>query len=631
MINRNSGMYALNKVKGMRLKMKKNNIKNIIMNIIIIIMITLSFWIIDFGIRYLSYKSFKFYSYKQIIPSLFTFGWSSIFIGVFYLIKQKKRQIFYLISLIIANLIILSQYLHFIILQRFYGINDIFLAKEGSYYIGFALLKIDIKILSIIFLSLLFGIISINLSKKYHETYRDKPYFIFTTIISIFIALICFGCARISFGNNIEENYKASVNDLAAYKDFTNPTKNIQVAGLYETIPRSIVFYIKDKINDNTKKRIEEINNYIDNNQKTITPNEYTGIFKDKNLIVIHMESVDTFFINEEAMPTLHTLANEGLNFTNRYAPIFGGGATINSEYALNTGLYSSQEGNSYNYNNTYKTSLANIFKNNGYNTNSIHFNSGFYYNRKELHQNLGYNNHYALLDMDNMDNDKYKYQYDSNLMKNEKVVDLIIPDNKFLTFITTYSAHLPYDYTNSLCQHNNYRVRFNGDNELSCIYNLAYDTDEMIRLLLEKLKNKNILNNTVIVLASDHHAYSYSKINDVKNTDNNYLLLHTPLIIWSTDIEAKNIDIPVDTTDILPTIYNLFGISYNPNLYVGEDIFSTTRNNYIYFNEDVYYKDNTLYDISTNPGETSIYKEIKETIKFNNNLIESNYLKIKN
>ena len=608
--------------------MKQNSSKNIIMNIIIIILMALSYWVIDFGIRYLSYESFKFYSYKQMIPSLFTLGWSTIFIGLFYLIKQKKRQIFYLISLIIANLIALSQYLHFVILQRFYGINDLFLAKEGSYYLGFALLKIDIKILSIILLSLVFGTIALILSKKYHETYRDKPYFVFTSIISIFIALIFFGCARINFGDNIEENYKASVNGLATYKDFTNPTKNIQVAGLYETIPRSIVFYIKDKINDNTKERIEEINAYLKNNKKAIAQNEYTGIFKDKNLVVILMESVDTFFINEEAMPTLYKLANEGLNFTNRYAPTFGGGATINSEFALNTGLYSSQEGNSYNYNNTYKTSLANVFKNNGYMANSIHFNSGYYYNRKELHQNLGYDNHYALLDMDNIDNDKYKYQYDSNLIKSEKVANLIIPDNKFLTFITTYSAHLPYDSTNLLCQYNNYRVRFSGDNELSCIYNLAYDTDEMIRLLIEKLETKNILNDTIIVLASDHHAYSYSKINSVKNTDNNYLLLHTPLIIWGTDIEAKNIDIPVDTADILPTILNLFGINYNPNFNVGEDVFSNTRNNYIYFNEDVYYKDNTLYDITTNPGEILIYQEIKETIKFNNNLIESNYLK---
>lgn len=53
------------------------------------------------------------------------------------------------------------------------------------------------------------------------------------------------------------------------------------------------------------------------------------------------MESIDSWLVNEEVMPTLTKLASEGLNFTNRYAPVFGGGATINSEFAANTGMYS--------------------------------------------------------------------------------------------------------------------------------------------------------------------------------------------------------------------------------------------------------------------------------------------------
>lgn len=607
---------------------KKNNIKNVIMNIIIIICMALSYWIIDFSLRYLSYDTYKFYSYKLIAPSLFTLGWASIFIGLFYLIPQKKRQIYYLITLIVSNILGLSQYLHFKCLERFYGISDIFLVKEGSKYFNYAILKIDKKILTIILLSLLLGTIVIKLSKKYHERYRDKLYFSFLIIFTLICATTFTLCAKFRLGHDDNLNsYDASISALEVYNEFNNPNKNMQVTGLYTSLSRGISLYINKKINNNTEELTKEINTYIEGNSKTLTPNEYTGIFKDKNLIVILMESIDTFLINEESMPTLYKLSNEGLNFTNRYAPSFGGGQTINSEFALNTGLYTSLEGNIYNYTNTYKTSLANIFKEQGYSANSIHCNSGNFYNRSQFHLNLGFNKHYALLDMNNIDNNLYNYEFDSNLIKSPKVSNLIIRDNKFLSFITTYSAHLPYNASNTRCTSNKYDLIVSGNGELSCIYNLAYDTDEMIRLLIEQLDQKGILQDTVLVLATDHAMIGYSKINEEKNTDNPYLIQHTPLIIWNSEIEGKTIDTPVDTADILPTILNLFGYDYNPNLYVGEDAFSTNRNNYIYFSEDIYYQDNILYDKTTNPGEASIYQEIKETIKFNNNLVESNYL----
>ena len=598
------------------------------MNIIIIILMTLSYFIIDIGIRYLSYDTYQFYSYKLLSPSLFTLSWISLFIGIFYLIPKKKRQIYYIITIILFNILGLSQYLHLKCLERFFGISDLFLIQEGSKYFNYAILKIDIKILIIILISLIFSIAAIKLSKTYHETYRDKLYFSFLIIFTILCTTSLFICAKFKLGHNNELNsYDASISALEIYKEFNNPNKNMQVTGLYTSFFRGLNLYIKKKTNNNTKELIKEINTYIENNPKTIEENEYTGIFKDKNLIVILMESIDTFLINEKNMPTLYKLSNEGLNFTNRYAPSFGGGQTINSEFALNTGLYTSLEGNIYNYNNTYKTSLANTFKQEGYTAESIHYNSGYFYNRSQFHLKLGFDKHHALLDMNNIDNDMYNYEFDSNLIKSPKVSNLIVRDNKFLSFITTYSGHLPYDSSNNRCSINKYGFKTNNQ-ELTCIYNLAYDTDKMISLLIEKLTNENKLKDTILVLATDHAMFGYSKINEIKNTNNPYLIENTPLIIWNSEIKGKQIDTPTDTADILPTILNLFGINYNPNLYIGEDIFSTTRNNYIYFSEDIYLKDNTLYDNSTIKGDATIYKDIKELIKLNNNFIETNYLK---
>ena len=74
--------------------------------------------------------------------------------------------------------------------------------------------------------------------------------------------------------------------------------------------------------------------------------------------------------------------------------------------------------------------------------------------------------------------------------------------------------------------------------------------------------------------------------------------------------------------------ILNMLNIEYDPNLYIGEDAFSKNRKNYIYFNEDTYYDGQTLYDINNYNKDKAIYKEIKETIQFNDNLINTDYLK---
>jgi phosphoglycerol transferase MdoB-like AlkP superfamily enzyme len=606
--------------------------KNIIMNIIIIIGMILSYLIIDVGLRFITYDNYKFYEYTKLTPSLFSLSFISIYVGIFYLLKKRYRQIFYIINLLIFNLICYSQYLHFKVLQRFYSINDLFLAKEGFNYFKYAVNKSDIKIFIVIILSLILGISVSLLSKKYNETYRDKLYFIFMILFTTLCSVSLYICAYFQLGKESldgSSSYADSISAKSIYKDFNNPNKNMQVVGLYENLYRGIYLYIRNDSNKTKNAKIKVKQYLKDNNNDNLNSNDYTGIFEGKNIIVILMESIDSFLVNEEVMPTLNKLSNEGINFLNRYSPAFGGGETINSEFALNTGLYSNNDNNIYNLNNTYKTSLANKFKSKNYSTVSIHFNNGYYYNRTEFHKNLGYDRHYALLDMNDIDGDKYNYEYDSNLIKSDKVYNLIVRDNNYLSFITTYSAHLPYDITNEKCQNNKYNYQ-ESDNELRCIYNLARDTDNMISLLIERLDKDNKLDDTVLVLASDHYMYGYSGLSNIKQEKNQYLLQKTPFIIWNKNIKHENIDKLVDTADILPTILNMFNIDYDSRFYVGEDVFSDNRDNYVYFDNDVYYDGKNLYDIDNKSSNQEIYTKIRNKIDFNKYLIDSNYLKVK-
>ena len=55
-------------------------------------------------------------------------------------------------------------------------------------------------------------------------------------------------------------------------------------------------------------------------------------MFRDKNLIYIMVEAFDIISINEKLTPTLYKLYNEGLSFTNYYAPKYSC-TTGESEY----------------------------------------------------------------------------------------------------------------------------------------------------------------------------------------------------------------------------------------------------------------------------------------------------------
>ena len=60
-------------------------------------------------------------------------------------------------------------------------------------------------------------------------------------------------------------------------------------------------------IENETSSTYNKLNNYFINRE--ITPkNDKTGIYKDKNLIVILMESVNYIAINEERYPTIYNL-----------------------------------------------------------------------------------------------------------------------------------------------------------------------------------------------------------------------------------------------------------------------------------------------------------------------------------
>ena len=627
-----------------KVKQLLNNV--VVRNLFIIAGMFISFYILDVALRIFSNQYVAFYNWKELSPNLFTFSWIFLFIGILYLLPKKAKMITYSILVVISNILVYAEYLHYSILKRFFTFSDILLTKEGSDYFLYAISKTSFNIILIIIISLLCMVITLYLIKKTEEISKNKYYYLSMILITIvlvsgtrILALNCLGKAA-----KDPLSWEAAYKNKNIYLDYNNQNKSFELSGVYELFFRSTYLYFKDNILLNRNKMIAEINDEINDNKKlsssvmsTIDDDNYYGILKGKNVIYILMESVDSWLVTKDVMPTLYNLEQTGLNFTNRYSPSFGGGQTINSEFAMNTGLYAVENSKAiYNYDkNTFSESLASKLKDNNYSTISIHANSGSFYNRTYFHQALGYDKHYALADMGNINHTDYNYYNDSSLVKNDEVYNLIVREEPFFSFIISYSAHVPYDDTNDRCISNPYNLNVEGNKELSCIRNLAHETDEMLRILIERLKKDNLLDNTALVLATDHYAYGYgdqASIKKYKNTNNDYLLQKVPLVIWSPNLKHNNIDTLMDTADILPTLLYMMEIDYNEDYYIGTNVFSSNHDNFVYFSSDTFYDGKTLYDSNTkninNANIDETIKTIRKKIDLNNKFIISDYFK---
>ena len=152
---------------------------------------------------------------------------------------------------------------------------------------------------------------------------------------------------------------------------------------------------------------------------------------------------------------------------------------------------------------------------------------------------------------------------------------------------------------------------------EEECIRKQAHETDYMMELLLKKLTELNLIDDTVIVVFTDHYLYTVEDktiLDKYKNTSNN-LINKTPFFIWQNNMKRTNIKEVTSQLNILPTTLNLFGINYNPNYYIGSDALSSNYKGIVFFSDYSWYDGNIYVDngvIANNKSSSQEYLDEK-------------------
>ncbi len=580
-----------------------------------------------------------------------------LFIGsLSYLFKSKNRFIYLFIIILFFTFLGVANTIYYEFYHSFISVNLLATMKMLGEVDDSISSKLKIYQFIYLFAPLLFAIVRINLNKRNHpikQTERKKTDFIRTLLVGVVILFFLV--------------ITSSVTDASRFIRQWNKEYIVQKFGIYIYTFNDIIQSIKPKIStlfgyDEAAREFREF--YSEKFASEVKEkNEYTDIFKGKNVIFIHAESVQNFLIDlningQEITPTLNQLYEEGIYFSKFY-PQISVGTSSDTEFTLLTGLMPSSSGTvfvSY-FDRTYEA-MPQFFNDLGYYTFSMHANEADYWNRKIMHKNFGYQDFFARGTYEETEEEMIGLGLSDKSFFNQIVP--IIKDIKetkspFFSTVITLSSHSPFKATldrttldltmsYSYTDENGAQVTDTADYlegaEMGNYIKSVHYLDEALGQLIADLRENGILEDTVIILYGDHDAkiaksqyellYNYDPISDsVKDKDDptyismdNYaydLLKNTPLIIWSGDEKFKTeVDDVMGMYDILPTVANMFGFETKYEL--GYDVFSDNEKIVIFPNGNfltnkVYY--NNLKDdyvsLTNEPIESDYIERLKE------------------
>ena len=567
------------------------------------------------------------YKVWNIIPNLFTITWACLFIGISLSLKSKIGKWVYLSVNILFLIMFLTNGIYYSTTHNFFDFILLESTSEGAPYMMDCIKNCNIWIyiwFVIIIFTIYIGFKKIP--KKDNFNYKNV---IIVVLVFLLIHLLLpnlYGSANSSLEWNTWQNPRN------IYKNFNDANKSMSITGLYEYTIRNFYITFLQTEEEETSEDYEFLMEAFSVNNNEV--NKYTGIFKNKNLIFVQLEGIDDWLLTEKDMPTLYGMLNNSFVFQNHYSYYNGGGSTFNSEFAVNTGFITplSYTQNAYSFNkNSFPYSMANMFKNQDYVVNAFHMNSGEYYSRQTNYTNWGYDKYYGLLDINDY-KDK-SYTLDRELINDVTFQEkMFSKDSKFVDYIITYSNHLPFTNTKGVCKLL-YDMEMDLDDtvdmgeessstfvqltEEECIRKQAHETDYMMELLLKKLTELNLIDDTVIVVFTDHYLYTVEDktiLDKYKNTSNN-LINKTPFFIWQNNMKRTNIKEVTSQLNILPTTLNLFGINYNPNYYIGSDALSPNYKGIVFFSDYSWYDGNIYVEngvIANNKSSSQEYLDEK-------------------
>ncbi len=390
---------------------------------------------------------------------------------------------------------------------------------------------------------------------------------------AIFIAIAAFFAFFINNkdAEQFENRYNNEIAKTGIYSFFAAFQNNeLSFTDFYNTIPVNDAF-------------VEVKNGFIKRNDSLLFPEKqliYRNIQntdslpeQKPNVIFICVESLSAKFLGsfgntENITPTLDSLANHSLFFTNLFA---NGTRTVRGMEAFTLSIPPTQ-GRSIvkRENNQHLFTIGEVFKEKGYDRNFFYGGDGYFDNMNSFFGGNSFNivdrGRGFLMDESitatrtNIEDDEVTFENAWGIADEDiynkliKVADEAYKSGKpFFDFVMTTSNHRPYTYPEGKIDIPSGSGRSGG---------VRY-TDYAIGEFIKKAQKKEWYKNTVVIITADHCASSAGKQEiDVKNYHIPALILNLP------NSMPQRVDKMASQIDIFPTLFSLLNWNYNSNLY---------------------------------------------------------------
>ena len=528
-------------------------------------------------------------SFSTILLFSLAYSLMLFFFLVFFQPKTMKRIM--LVIMTVLTILYLNQDIYHTIVENFYSVQIAGDFSLGLSFIGDAFLALRLH-----HLLYLFPMIIVIVTNQVFPMIYDGNHFILKMpLVILLLSVFVFNVATSRIDNTRDTtltDYAYSDRDL--YEYVYNAQLTIKNFGLLTYTQRDILIAFRTPPLFISEYEVL-IEDYL-NNQAIHQDNQYTGIYENKNLILIMAESLDFMAIHETLTPTLYMLKNEYGFFENYYSPLYYR-STADTEFMAQTGLFPNKNVtlsmDSY-MDNTFPYTLPKMFGQEGYSSYSYHNYIDYFYPRRAFHtQTLGYDlyknaSDFGLLEEHTGNGIIFDHQWQKDTDLITMSTDDFISNNPFFVNYITVSQHFQYNNEHEVASIHIDQVRAyveetNEDIPEVMQYYLAtaIELDLAVQALMETLDDQGLLEETVIMIYGDHYAYGIDESSiwayDTHKEDQNTNDLHNvPMMIYDYDkLLSKTFSEYMSSIDILPTIANLFGLTMNYQYVFGRDVFS--------------------------------------------------------
>ena len=507
-------------------------------------------------------------------------AFAAIFVSICFLFKNKGK----FFSLIIVDLFItLITVMDIWYFRGFQTVPSVMLLKQTANLdnLGDSIFSMASPYDLLFFVDFIILIIAFIIFKNSFKNCKSN----WKGTLVVLLVSICY-IGYVPFNVNVlkRENVKNSY--LFSSYDPTNTVEYFSPIGYHIFDIYNV--YKNSKPYNMTQEDEEKIKAYYDFKNEDLPDNNYKGMFKGKNLIVIQVESLEDFVINksvdgQEITPNINKLLNNSIYFPNIFEQV-NEGTSSDSDLMVNTSMLPLRQGSTFfrNPDTTYN-SLPNILERDGYSTIAIHSDKGSFWNYAQGLTGIGFDKFVDYYSFDRDENIGLGLSDGSYFRQIEPMIkDLKEP---FYAFTVTLTSHGPFDLPSE------YRkLKLSPEleeNVLGGYFQSVHYTDAQIGMFIESLKKDGLLDNTVIAIEGDHagpHKYYNSKIEALSNPESWWLDNgnHTvPFIIYNPSIKTPvKDDVYGGQIDIMPTLLYLLGVDNKvyEDTALGRNLLNTNR-----------------------------------------------------